>query len=64
MRRRPQLARTDGALPHGKRENGRALTLDADSPPMLRAGGQVVLSPDRLPSGERGVRGSAPVGLS
>lgn len=57
MRRRPQLAGTDGAMPHGHRETGRVLTLDADSPPMLRAGGQVVLSPDRLPRGERGVRG-------
>lgn len=60
MTRRPQPAGGDARSAH-RRQDRASITLDADSPPMLRAGGQAVFTPDRLPRGERGVWGRAPI---
>lgn len=59
MTRRPQPAGGDARSAH-RRQDRASIALDTSLHPMLRAGGQAVFTPDRLPCGERGVWGSAP----
>lgn len=59
MTRRPQPAGGDARSAH-RRQDRASIALDTSLHPMLRAGGQAVFTPDRLPRGERGVWGSAP----
>ena len=59
MTRRPQPAGGDARSAH-RRQDRASIALDTSLHPMLRAGGQAVFTPDRLPRGERGVWGGAP----